>query len=403
MPTLYPASIAAARQRCRFAIIRTRKPALAKSLQVACAVICAAGLNGCGTVGPRTIRANRAAYNQAVQQTNDEELLLNLVRSRYRDTLYFTSVERIAATQELLKSVGGSAGVTDARTSYAVPPTGSSVVQVLTRPFTLGPASVSVNERPTIFYAPVEGEKFVRQMMTPMNPELLLLLVKSGWSLDRVFALGVAELNGLKNAPTASGPTPSREPEFRAFREAIRLLRVLQREQLIDLTKPANGEGIELRLAAAAAGRPETQRLKELLRLKTDRDRFKVIASSDSESGDVLAISTRPVISALNYLSQGVDVPEEHIRSGKVRRTTRADGSGFDWQELLGDVFRVQVSLKAPPADNVSTAVHYRSAWFYIADDDLDAKSTFVLLTQLIALHSAPATSGPAMSFSFGK
>ena len=90
--------------------------------------------------------------------------------------------------------------------------------------------AVQMNERPTIFYAPLEGEKFVRQMMTPINPDILLLLVRSGWSIDRTFSIGVSEMNGLKNAPTASGPTPSREPEFREFAEAAKLLRALQRD-----------------------------------------------------------------------------------------------------------------------------------------------------------------------------
>jgi len=69
----------------------------------------AVALAGCAQVGPRSISANRAAYNLAIQQTNDQELLLNLVRMRYRDTLYFTHVERIAATVQFSRSVGASA------------------------------------------------------------------------------------------------------------------------------------------------------------------------------------------------------------------------------------------------------------------------------------------------------
>ncbi|MEN9840325.1 MAG: hypothetical protein RL376_125 [Verrucomicrobiota bacterium] len=351
--------------------------------------------SGCTSIGPSSLRANRPAYNRAVQQTNDQELLLNLVRSRYRDTLYFTSVERIAATQELIQSVNASAGETRSRNT-------TSPTRTISNPFSLG-GSVSVNEKPTIFYAPVEGEKFVRQMMTPMNPDLLLLLVKSGWSLDRVFALGVAEINGLKNAPTASGPTPSYEPEFRDFRAAIRLLRVLQREQLIELGKPADAEGIELRFAPEAAARPETSQLKTLLRLDSARTNYRITIGGSFRSANEITLATRPLISALNYLSQGVEVPEHDYEKGKVRRTTRADGQPFDWQDLLSDVFRVRVSSRRPADDLASTAIDYRGSWFYIEDSDLETKSTFVLLTQLISLHSAPASSGPALSFSFGK
>ena len=55
--------------------------------------------------------------------------------------------------------------------------------------------------------------------MTPMSPDLLLMLVKPGWSFARVFRLAVEEIDGLKNAPKASGPTPSFAPEYRDVRD----------------------------------------------------------------------------------------------------------------------------------------------------------------------------------------
>lgn len=360
-------------------------------------------LAGCANMGPGTISGNRPAYNAAVQQTNDQELLLNLIRIRYRDTLYFTNVERIAATQEFNQSAGITGLATATSNSFIIPPTtpGSTISNLLTKTLTLGPASIAVNEKPTVFYAPLEGEKFVRQMMTPMNPDLLLLLVKSGWSLDRVFSVGVQEMNGLKNAPTAAGPTPSREPEFRDFREAVKLLRALQREQLLDLAKSTGSDGIELRFTRTAAQREETARLKKLLGLSPERERFRILSGGDVANPETIALSTRPLLSALTYLSQGIDVPSTDIKAGKVRQTVRNNGASFDWQELLEGVFHVMVSDENP--ENASVVVPYRGSYFYIADNDLESKSTFVLLTQLMALHSSSPTPGPAMSFSFGK
>jgi len=371
-----------------------------KSIYLVVCIVVASTISGCTSIGPAGISAGRGAYNMAVQHTNDQELLLNLVRIRYRDTLYFTSVERIAATQELLQSVGGSSQSVDSRNLLGGMPAATTVTGLVSKVRTLGPVSISVNEKPTVFYVPVEGEKFVRQMMTPMNPDLLLLLVQSGWSIDRVFSVGLQEINGLKNAPTASGPTPSREPEFRDFREAVRLLRVLQREQLIGLVK-VKGQGVELRFEPLANSRPETVRLKEMLKLAPDRNRFNLIAGSESPDADTIAITTRPVISALNYLSQGVDAPAADVKAGKVRPTVRSNGEPFDWQELLDSVFHVRSSDTEPR--DASVMIPYRGSYFYIADDDLDSKSTFVLLTQLIALHSVPPSSSTPMSISFAK
>lgn len=348
---------------------------------------------GCALIGPKSIAQGRPAYNMAVQNTNDQELLLNLVRILYRDTLYFTTVERITATMEFNKTFGANGLAEKTKTA------GSSVTRALKQSLSLS-SSVSLNEKPTVFYAPVEGERFVRQMMTPMNPDLLLLLVKSGWSLDRVFSVGLQEMNGLKNAPTAAGPTPSREPEFRDFKEAVLLLRALQREQLLDLARAEGGSGIELRFVRDAAGRPETAQLKSLLKLAPDRDRYRIVMGVEAPDDGSIALSTRPLMSALSYLAQGIAAPAEDIEAGKVRKTVRANQEPFDWQELLGGVFRVQSSAKPP--ENASTVIRYRGSYFYIADDDLDSKSTFVLLTQLMALHSASSSSSPAMSFSFG-
>lgn len=362
-----------------------------KTLSLSLTLGAALLLGGCASLGPQSISANRPAYNMAVQQTNDQELLLNLVRLLYRDTLYFTNVERVAATLEFNQGLSLSAGVT--RTS----PFGK---ETLVRAQSLG-GSLALNDKPTVFYAPVEGEKFVRQMMTPMNPDLLFLLVKSGWSIDRVLRVGVQEMNGLKNAPTAAGPTPSREPEFRDFNEAARLLRALQREQLLDLAAGADGKGVELRLVRSANSRPETARLRELLKLAPGQDRIRIVSGVEAPDSATVALTTRPLLSALSYVAQGIEPPAAHVRAGKVRRTTRADSSPFDWQELLGELFQVRAD-EGEPAD-ASVAIQYRGYWFYIPDNDLETKSTFVLLTQLMALHSAPANTGPAMSFSFGK
>ncbi|WP_269531115.1 hypothetical protein [Chitinimonas sp. BJYL2] len=351
-------------------------------------MLLAALLNGCAVMGPSTISSNRPAYNQAVQRTNDQELLLNLVRILYRDTTYFTTVERIAASYEFNRGISGGAGW-------------QSAAGAISRSLNLDEGSFAINEQPTVFYAPVEGEKFVRQMMTPMNPDLLLMLVKSGWSLDRVFSIGVQEMNGLRNAPSASGPTPALEPEFRGFKEAVRLLRVLLINGLIELGRSQEGDGLEVRLSPAAENRPETIRIKELLGLEQGRSRFRIVPGTDKHDPNTIAISTRPLISALSYLAQGIDAPAADRKSGKVRQTLRHDGAPFDWQELLEGVFQVRSS--ATPPDNASVAIAYRGSYFYIADDDLESKSTFVLLNQLMALNATPAGSGSAMNFTFGK
>ena len=53
---------------------------------------------GCTTLGPRVLKGERINYNLALQYTADEQMLLNLVQLKYRDTPIFLEV-RVIATQ----------------------------------------------------------------------------------------------------------------------------------------------------------------------------------------------------------------------------------------------------------------------------------------------------------------
>jgi hypothetical protein len=50
-------------------------------------------------------------------------------------------------------------------------------------------------------------------------------------------------------------------------------------------------------------------------------------------------------------------------------------------------------------ADMTFVAIPYRGQWFYLADNDLESKSTFMLLTQLFRLQAGAAKSaGPTLT-----
>lgn len=147
--------------------------------------------------------------------------------------------------------------------------------------------------------------------------------------------------------------------------------------------------------------RPEAMRFKQLAGIAPEADRVRIEVAAEPADKASLALSTRPVMAALHFLATGVEVPEADLVAGKVRRTVRADGTPFDWQEMLGELFRVRSAASEP--DDASTAANYRGTWFYIPDNDLEAKSTFVLMTQIIALHSAPPASIAPLTYSIGK
>ncbi|MCK5571431.1 MAG: hypothetical protein KAJ12_01665 [Bacteroidetes bacterium] len=347
-------------------------------------------LVGCGGgVGPGAMRSNRNHYNMAVQQTDAQELLLNLVRLRYRDTPFFLQVASVSANLKFH---------IDADAGGLIPSSGPNIV-------TLG-AGVAYEESPTMTYTPLRGKQFVTQMLEPVKLGILLLLSYSGWSIERVFRLMVQEINGVRNAPTASGPTPAIEPEFRRFRRVSELLRALQLHDLVDLsTAPsdAGGDGekgpgkrIFVLLEPEALERPETQELVELLSLTPGRRYYEIVSRVGQVNPDQISIVPRSVTAAMYYASQAVEVQQEDEEKGRVTVTMDAQGNRFDWKEVTGDFFRVQSGSK--PTD-AYVSINYRGHWFFISDTDLDSKSTFVLLTTVLALQAGDVPSaGPVLT-----
>lgn len=345
-------------------------------------------LTGCMSMGPRSIHTTRADYNMAIQQTNEQELLLNLVRLKYRDSIYFLNVEKVAASLEFNREMGASA---------TVPEKGFNS-------YTIGAAKVGLVEKPTIFYSPLDGERFTRQMMSVLHPEILVLLANSGWSLERLMALMFQEMNGLKNAPSATGPTPSYEPVYKDFRQAVKSLRSLQVRKLVDVGH-INESGkpfLELRFLPSAVDDPDTIEFKRLLGLAHDTNNFKVVIGLGRGGAETINVVPRSMIGILNYLSQGVEPPRKDIDLGRVTRTTLANGDAFDWQSVMGGLFKISSSDSEP--DSASVAIRYRDAWFYISDSDLDTKSTFSLVSQLMALQAGSLKQEEMpISFSIGR
>ncbi len=124
-------------------------------------------LSGC--LGPSALKATRNQYNKAMGQSNDEELLLNLVRVRYRESPLFLQVGAINASFDFttLASFSGTF------------PNGDPTV------YGVG-AALGYNERPTITYTPLQGAEFAQRTSKEMPIEDLLLLIRGGWDIEVV-------------------------------------------------------------------------------------------------------------------------------------------------------------------------------------------------------------------------
>ncbi len=325
-------------------------------------------LVGCSNLGPNAIRMSRNDYNIVIEQTNNEQLLLNLVRLRYRDTPLFIETTSISTSFAFGANINASASlVPSVADKYGVS------------------SGLSYVERPTITYAPLQGQKFVKQILTPLNPQILLLLYHSGWSSDRLMRIVVQSLNGIPNAPTASGPTPDKAPEYERFNKVSALMRRLQQSRSIILAADKAGKELVLKIVPERHQSSDVQAFLQALNLDKETLQFPVV-SSLRKSKKAIVMTTRSLMASMFYLSQAVEVPQRDRDAGKVTVTQHESGEFFDWHDVTYDLFRIRTSSSRPSSPYV--AINYRGAWFYIEDNDLTSKSSFSLLKQLLALQS---------------
>jgi hypothetical protein len=331
------------------------------------AALLAIFLGGCAQLGPQVLTSGRPQYNIAVQETESQQLLLNIVRQRYRDPVLFLDVTSI------------SSGFSRQATAGLTGNTGTSNVG--------GALGGTISESPFITYAPNTGEAFVRQMMTPLDINTLALIVQAGWSIERTLLIVGDSINQLRNTPGDDNP----QSGYLKFQQAVSSLRDLQREGKLSLGAEQVKEGAEPELSLVVA--PDAidsepyRKACETLKVACDGRPLKlkhaIGAATDNET---MLLATRSLFSSMFFLSQGVDVPEEDVARGFVSHSSIVAGGPFDAAGRGESLFLVHSSAKEP--EHAAVKVSYRNSWFYIADEDSSSKVTFALVSMIMMLQS---------------
>src|SRR5215831_6341035 len=189
---------------------------LLRSLSTPCVFVVLAA--GCATgLGPKAVRSERPDYNRQIVRSNDAELLLNLVRLRYNDSMLFLGAGGVVAqysydaSLNALGQVGGGNGNA-----------------------TVG-STLAYGEKPTITYTPLTGEEFAARLLAPIPLDSVMLFEQGGWSAERLLLVTVQRVNDVFNGPTAGGPTPSRQPDYEAFTDLADRLERLREAGLMGL------------------------------------------------------------------------------------------------------------------------------------------------------------------------
>jgi hypothetical protein len=123
---------------------------------------------GCATrqFGPRAVVPAQRGYNEAISSALDQQLLLNLVRLRYRENPLFLEFSSVVAQFNRNASLGASLKLVNGGADES----GAS-------------AGIGASESPVLTLVPVKGRDFVQRMLAPIQTESLVALLQSGWSI----------------------------------------------------------------------------------------------------------------------------------------------------------------------------------------------------------------------------
>jgi len=133
-------------------------------------------LGGC--LSPIALHQAVLEYDRTVNRVQAEMLLLNIARARHSLPIHFTGISSIAATFEF-RANAGIAGVIAKSPGIN----------------TLAPAlSTSVSENPTVSIIPIQGEEFMKRLLTPMDESKFEFFIHQGVEpaiLLRLMARGI--------------------------------------------------------------------------------------------------------------------------------------------------------------------------------------------------------------------
>ena len=344
----------------------------------------AATLAGCTHLGPRTIAVDRFDYSASIAQSWKQQTLLNIVKLRYMDLPVFVDVASIVAGYSMQTGVNVSGT--------------SSSDRAIQGDFVNAGAQAIYTDRPTITYVPTTGEKFLRGLITPIDPKNIFFMLQSGYAADFILGLSVESINGVQNRSTAGGIAREADP---SFIRALQLLRELQAAGGFAMrveenkNKIATGvlffrrEDIPPEILEKAA------EVRRLLKMPAEGQRFTLIYSPGRGPADELAVNSRSMLQIMGAFASYVDIPDAHMKDHSA--TPAPDSASA---EASGQKIHIY-SGKDKPA-GAFAAVRYRDYWFWISDGDwrtkraLTAVMFFFTMTDTGAQEKLPLITIPA-------
>jgi hypothetical protein len=284
-------------------------------------------LAGCAMT-TRAIREDYLDFNQTLQYNQNQQMLLNLVRMRYRESPLFLKVGALSSSYDFEMSAQANVGRSTGNKSYG-----------------LGVNS-TYSVRPTITYTPIEGNTYVRQVLAEVDGNTFALLLRSGWPVRTLCHVMVERIAGAVN-----NEDDDTYPEFNRYVEAL--------------------AGAQSRRALDVVTRDGETMLREA----TPKVDIPGEVPGPTEEEHLLPLSQvqlRSFLDIMFFLGKNTRVPPEQAAQVKEAKQN-------DW---------IVIRSSADMPDDALVAVKYQGYYFSIANTDIRSKDTFALIKLLFQIQA---------------
>jgi len=343
--------------------ITGHRPTTARHFTLCLGLATVALFTGCTHLGPKTVAVDRFDYSTAIGDSWKQQTLLNIIKLRYMDLPVFVDVASVVSGYSM-------------QTGVSVNGTVSAEKAVQGNFASIGGQAI-YTDRPTITYVPLTGDKFMRGLITPIDPKNIFFLLQAGYAADFILALAVESLNGVRNRSTFGGTVREADP---AFIRALDLLRDVQGAGAFgmrveeDKAKGSTGVVFFQRDDVPAEIAEKGAEIRRLLKLPAEPHKFVLTYSPMRGAENELAVNSRSMLQIMQAFATFVEVPEAHLKD----RSAWPAPQMAPTEEGRRQIVRIH-SSKDKPASTFA-AVRFRDYWFWVDNGDLQTKRALTVV-----------------------
>jgi hypothetical protein len=319
------------------------------------------------------VQGSRSAYNDAIIATSNQQVLSMIVRMRYGEPTGLLSVSSITANMRTLVRAGAQFGIgSDSSFAGNLVPLDTGFVY---------------EENPTISYVPVQGETYMRYLLSPLPLDLTVLLLGAIGGSPEAATLLLRSINGIPNPDFLADSSVTEDPRFARLAGLLAELVRQGRVSWVQDDDPATPSVLAFKGQGVEAVDAQIEELYGLLGFEAPRDSEAVttlplgigIGRPDDPS---LLLETRSLFALFSVAAASVEVPDEHLAAGIAHPLPPVGAAGGG--------LRIRRAERRP--DDPVVAIRHHGWWFFIDASDAASKLAFRMLESLLSVRIADAS-----------